>query len=201
MAKERLKSPRARLFVALDLPGRVRRSLVAWQEREIEPVRELRPVAPEALHITLAFIGYLPERQVERAAEAATAGLGAAAPRVELRPEPVGRPPNRPRVVAIEAESPGVVELQAEVSGRLEAERLYRPEKRAFWPHLTVARVRPERRGSRRPAPIERDPGALPADLLEPFDAVRVTLYRSILRPQGARYVPVASIELPSEHG
>jgi len=31
VAKERLKSPRARLFVALDLPGPVRAGLVAWQ--------------------------------------------------------------------------------------------------------------------------------------------------------------------------
>ena len=45
MAKERLKSPRARLFVALDLPDRVRDGLVAWQ-REALTDPALRPVAP-----------------------------------------------------------------------------------------------------------------------------------------------------------
>ena len=32
MAKQRLKSPRARLFIALDLPQDVRAGLVAWQQ-------------------------------------------------------------------------------------------------------------------------------------------------------------------------
>ena len=48
------------------------------------------------------------------------------------------------------------MELQAELSDRLEAERFYEPEKRAFWPHVTVARIKPskrsdDRRGHERP--------------------------------------------------
>ena len=35
MAKERLKSPRARLFVALDLPSELRDGVVAWGRREL----------------------------------------------------------------------------------------------------------------------------------------------------------------------
>jgi hypothetical protein len=40
-------------------------------------------------------------------------------------------------------------------------------------------------------------PPQLPDRLLGPFGAVRVTVYRSILRAQGATYVPLASTELP----
>jgi 2'-5' RNA ligase len=91
------------------------------------------------------------------------------------------------------------VALQAELEKELVAGRLYRPEKRPFWSHVTVARVRPEKRGSKRPARIERAPGSLPEALCEPFRGVRVTLYLSTLRPQGAEYAPLAQVALPAD--
>ena len=78
MAKERLKSPRARLFVALELPEEVRAQIVAWQARELaDPA--LRPVRPESLHMTLVFLDYQAEKDLERIAEAAL-GVEALAP-------------------------------------------------------------------------------------------------------------------------
>jgi len=205
MTKERLKSPRARLFVALDLPERVRDGLVAWQHGVLtDPA--LRPVAASALHVTLCFLAYQPERDIERIAEVVQA--------VESRPieisfaaEPAPVPPNRPRLFAVDAESEAAIALQAELSDALVAERFYKPEKRDFWPHVTVARVKPskrsasDRRGRRRgrPVRVEAPPGPLPAELLEPFGAVRVTLYRSLLRPTGAEYVSLAALDLSSD--
>ena len=46
---------------------------------------------------------------------------------------------------------------------------------------------------------VETPPGPLPAELCEPFGAVRVTLYRSLLRPTGAEYVSLAALDLPSD--
>ena len=200
MTKERLKSPRARLFVALDLPGPVLEGLAAWQREELSAQQALRPSRSETLHMTLAFLGYHPERQIDRVAEAAT-GFEAEAPVVRLLPDPVPVPRGRPRLFAIDSESDETIALQSEVERRLVEARLYTPEKRPFWPHLTVARVRPERRGSRRPARIENPPGPLPEALLEPFDGVRITLYRSHLRPTGAEYEPVAQLHLPPRGG
>jgi 2'-5' RNA ligase len=204
VAKERLKSPRARLFVALDLPDRVREGLVAWQ-REALTDRALRPIAPEALHVTLCFLAYQPERAIERIAEL-TRSVGARLVESRFKEKPVAVPPNRPRLFAVDAESEAAIELQAELSDRLESERFYRPEKRPFWPHVTVARIKPskrsasDRRGHRRGPPmrVETLPGPLPAELLEPFGCVRVSLYRSNLRPTGAEYVSLACLDLPS---
>ncbi len=195
MAKERLKSPRARLFVALDLPDDVRDGIVAWgKEALADPA--LRPVAPESLHITLAFLGYKPEKEIERIATAVEESAGPA-PWVELR-DPEQRPPRgRGRLFALPAISPGAEALQAGLQQRLIEEGFYEPEKRPFWPHVTVARVRPEARGSRRPAVVSEPPGPLPPGLSEPRIAVRMTLYRSVLQPTGARYVPLAQVELP----
>jgi len=194
MAKERLKSPRARLFVALDLPEASRDGIVGWGERELcDPA--LRAVPAESLHITLAFLGYLPEREIERLGKIVT-GLEAAAPMIRLG-EPVAKPSlRRVRLFALPAESPAAVSLQAELEGRLVTERLYKAEKRVFWPHVTVARVKSAGRGSKRPRAVESPPGALPQTLLEPVRCVRVTLYRSELNPKGARYTPLARVEL-----
>jgi 2'-5' RNA ligase len=200
VAKERLKSPRARLFVALELPEELREGIVAWQ-REALGDPALRPVKPEALHMTLVFLGYHPEKQIERIADAAL-GVDARAPEIRLEAEPVGVPRGkRPRLFALDAPSDGAVELQSQVERRLVEERFYEPEKRPFWPHLTVARVRPEKRGGRKPALVESPPGWLPEHMfLRPVPLVRLTLYRSHLRPQGAEYVPMAEKDLkPAE--
>ena len=198
MAKERLKSPRARLFVALDLPERVREEIVAWQRQELtDPA--LRPVRSESLHMTLVFLGYRAEKEIERIAEAAF-DVELPAPEIELVPEPVGVPRGkRPRLFALDAPSEGAVALQAAVERKLVEGRHYEPEKRAFWPHLTVARVRPERRGSRKPAVVGRPPGPLPErTFLRPIPLVRLVLFRSHLRREGALYEPMAELELPT---
>jgi RNA 2',3'-cyclic 3'-phosphodiesterase len=200
VAKERLKSPRARLFVALDLPEELREGIGAWQRAELtDPA--LRPVRSESLHMTLVFLGYRPEKEIERIAAAAF-DVEARAPVMELEPEPIGVPRGkRPRLFALDAPSEGAVALQAEVERRLMEERLYKPEKRAFWPHLTVARVKPEKRGGRKPALVERSPGPLGEHtfLLRPTALVRLVLFRSHLRREGALYEPVAELELPKE--
>lgn len=195
VVKERLKSPRARLFVALDLPDELREGIVAWgREALLDPA--LRPVKPESLHVTLAFLGYRPEKEIDRVA-AAVRESAAPAPWVELL-DPVQRPPRgRARLFALPVLSPGTEALQAGVQQALVAEGFYKPEKRPYWPHLTVARVRPEARGSRRPALVASPPGKLPAGLSEARVCRRMTLYRSELQPQGARYVPLAQVELP----
>lgn len=194
MAKERLKSPRARLFVGVDLPDAVRAGIDTWGERALaDPA--LRRVPRQALHVTLAFLGYRPLKEIERIA-AVVAEAPAPAPSIELL-DPVPRPPRRPRLFALPACSEGVEELQGALQDRLVAARFYEPEKRAFWPHVTVARVRPEARGSPRPMVVAKPPGSLPAALSKSFRGVRMTLYRSELQPTGARYVPLAQVELP----
>jgi RNA 2',3'-cyclic 3'-phosphodiesterase len=194
VTRERPKSPRARLFIALDLPDALRQGVVAWEREELRDPA-LRVVAPESLHVTLAFLGYLPEKEIEPLAEVVRA-LRAAAPSIELG-EPVAKPSlRRARLFALPARSAGAVVLQGELEEALVAKRLYKPEKRPFWPHVTVARVKSESRGSKRPASVTRPPGALPKKLLDPALCVRVTLYRSVLQPQGSRYTPLAQVEL-----
>lgn len=203
MAKQRLKSPRARLFTALELPADVRAGLEAWQARECAD-EALRPVAPEALHVTLCFLGYHPERAIEKIAEL-IAGIDPRPVQMRFEPDPVGIRGRRPGLYAISAPSDAAAELHQELGSKLAARRLYKPEKRPFWSHVTVARVRPERRPKGdpprrrrgRPRVVELPPGPLPDELRRPFGSVRVALYRSHLRPSGADYERLAVLELP----
>jgi len=197
VAKERLKSPRARLFVALDLPQDVRTGLVDWQQTALaDPA--LRVVAPDALHVTLVFLGYQAEKDVKAIAKTAFAAE-AEAPAVELAPEPVGIPRGkRPRLIALAANSEGTVALQKQVEERLVKGGFHESEKRAFWPHVTVARVRPEAPRSRKPALITTQPHPLPEHMFRFFRPTRLVLFKSHLRRTGAEYEAMAELELPT---
>ena len=184
------------MFVALDLPDEVRQALGEWGRRELtDPA--LRVIRPEYLHVTLAFLGYRPERDVERIARILHS-TELPAPEIALVRDPVAVKKGRsPRLFAVDARSEGTIALQSDVERRLVAERLYKPEKRPFWPHLTVARVRTEKGSRRGLMEVTRPPGPLPEELLAPFRGVRLTLYRSTLLRAGAEYDPLAQVDLP----
>ena len=173
--------------MALDLPEAERGALARWRDGLVAGRDDLRPVAEEALHVTLAFLGYRAEKEASAIAEA----IAPSAAEVPLLvpDEVVPLPPRRPRLFALDLGDPegACGRLQQKVSHALEDGRFYKPEKRPFWPHITLARVKRDRRAD--PLPAEPPP-------LEPFRAAKLTLYRSILRPQGAQYEPLVAYEL-----
>jgi 2'-5' RNA ligase len=63
----------------------------------------------------------------------------------------------------------------------------YKPEKREFTPHLTLARFR-------NPVPVE--PERLELEDGAPFTLAKIELHRSHLSPKGARYEVLRSFEL-----
>ena len=178
-----------RLFLALEPWEEDRAALAEWRDRLVQGRDDLRPSAAETLHLTLVFLGYQAEKDVPAIAQAALAAVEPLTA-ATLRPSAVTPLPRRaPRLFALdlEDEEGRAAAIQAAASDALAAGRFYRPERRPWWPHLTLARVK---RG-RRAAPLEpAEP--LPGPLLAPL----VTLYRSTLRPQGAVYTPLERVEL-----
>jgi len=183
---------RVRLFVALALPAATRRSLAGWSSDVLSGDESLRLVDSAALHVTLVFLGWRDEHDVERVADVvrlASAGRVAA----ELRPTRLTALPRRqPRVLAVELEDAEgrAAATQAALSAGLVAAGLHEDERRAFRPHVTVARVR---RGGRPPSGRFPDPPAGPAI------ADEVVLYRSDLSASGARYTPLDVVTLTAE--
>jgi RNA 2',3'-cyclic 3'-phosphodiesterase len=182
-----MSGSRARMFLALDLPEDARDSLAGWRDAILSSRSDVRPVRSEALHVTLVFLGWQDESAAERIAEAAFGALPGSPPPRLAATGVRAVPPRDPRLFALDLDDEGgrATALQQSVSDALEAGRWYRPEKRPFWPHITLARVK---RGERRVA----HPPDAPAPPGDRFEAGVVTLYRSILRPQGAIYEPLA---------
>jgi 2'-5' RNA ligase len=194
MASREGKPRRQRLFVALDLPDGIRDGVTAWGQVElIDPA--LRPTRLESLHVTLVFLGH---READEAAAITDAVREVSAPQALMKLEDPITLPRRGRasLFALPAPSPATTDLHHWLVEKLVAEGLHKAEERDFWPHVTVARVRSKGRGARRPAAVTHRPRDLPDRLKEPFYAVRLTLYRSELQPGGARYVPLAQVEL-----
>jgi RNA 2',3'-cyclic 3'-phosphodiesterase len=184
------------MFVAVDLPEMVREDIATWGDAELTD-SALRRVPSESLHITLAFLGNRPLEDVDRIAYAIEEV--AEVPLFLELGSAVGRPPRgRPRVIALPVTFPRpVAARQAELAEILSFEGVYEAEKHPYWPHVTVARVRAEGRGSRRPMRVDVPSGPPPTENVGFFGGVRISLYRSELQPSGARYVPLAQVELP----
>lgn len=189
MASRASSRPKARLFVALELPSDARRRIVEWQGAAFGGHgRSIRLVRPASLHVTLVFLGHRPEEQVGAIAAAALSGVGSLpAPRLD----PVGLvavPPRRPRLWAVDLADEGgrCAAVHAAVSGPLVAGGWHEPEKRPFWPHVTVGRLRARERAPRVDA---GPPGGA-------FAAAEVVLYRSRLSRAGADYDALERVTL-----
>ena len=179
--------PTERLFVALDLPAAARAALAAFRDAEADP-DVWRPVADEALHVTLVFLGHRPPGE----ADAIAAVLrGCAGPAADLALGPaLLLPPRRARVLCAEVvdRSGSLAALQAHVAAALAEAGLHEPERRTFRAHATVARLRA---GARSPRP-----GGAGGPEPVAFAGEALTLYRSHLARAGARYEPVERIAL-----
>jgi RNA 2',3'-cyclic 3'-phosphodiesterase len=175
-----------RLFVALELPPAARAALVAFRDEVADPAI-WRPVATEALHLTLAFLGRRPATDVALIEPLLRAAAGAA-PRLALDGA-VLLPPRRARVLcaALDDLDGTLAELQARVSDGLAAAGVYVPEKRPFRAHATVARLRPR---ARAPRAVSESPEPLE------FTGGPLTLFESRLHPHGARYEPLVRVPL-----
>jgi RNA 2',3'-cyclic 3'-phosphodiesterase len=167
---------RIRLFCALRLPEPALDALVGWQREHLSSAGApgTRLVPRESLHVTLAFLGSRPARDVPAVAEALSAAAGEAGP-VVLGPERY-RETGGVGMVVLGDMTGGATALATDVQARLERAGLYRREQRPWLPHVTVLRFR-ERPRLR--ATVEGMANVCPSDA-----AVMV----SVLGPAGARY-------------
>ncbi|BDG09263.1 RNA 2',3'-cyclic phosphodiesterase [Anaeromyxobacter paludicola] len=187
-----------RLFVALDLPAPVREDLRAFQaalRREAgAQAADVRWVDPDSVHLTLQFLGAVPEER-RGEVEAAVAAAAAQAAPATLRLAGAGAfpSPSRPRVLwaGVAGEVEPLRGLVAALGAGL-APLGYPPEERRFSPHLTLGRAR-DPRGARGLAPLL---SRAPPPSSAPWRAEEVTLFRSHLSPGGARYEPLLRARL-----
>ena len=180
-----------RAFVAFEIPEPLARELdshiVALQSKI--DARSVRWVRPEAVHLTLKFLGEVAEGAVPEISSAINQAAAQSAPfAFEVRGLGCFPSMNRPRVIWVGVHEPSgrLLKLQSELERRL-GTLGFEAERRRFHPHLTLGRVR-------------RDVGrsalsGLSAILnketigsLGKAEAEGASLMRSELRPSGAVY-------------
>ena len=154
---------------------------------------QLKHVDLDLLHTTLKFLGDTDEGRVPEIVEAmARAAHGVSPVVVTLRGTGVFPNPRRISVVWVGIDG---ADPLARIAANLERECEglgFRPERRRWEPHVTVARVRGPRN-------LDRVRAAVDAFASEAFGRAtvdRVRLKRSVLKPEGPEYSTVAEVPL-----
>lgn len=181
-----------RTFLAIHPSAELREAVAALQKELESSGAELRWVGPEALHLTIKFLGDVVERELPGVTRALEESLATLAP-LDLEARGLGVFPGwkKPRILWIGLEGEGLMTLVDAVESAL-SPLGFPPEAREFTPHVTVARVR-STRGMDGLGRQLRDLAERP---LARFVVASATLTRSDLRPDGPIYKPIAVIPL-----
>ncbi|HEY3247652.1 MAG TPA: RNA 2',3'-cyclic phosphodiesterase [bacterium] len=183
-----------RTFIAVDLDPQLRDAILAI-ERDLETAgARVKWIRPTNLHFTLKFLGEIAVAQVARARIAAREAAGLTEPfRITLGT--LGAFPSfrQPQVIWIGV-SDGSKNLES-LADRLDAalaKLRFPPERRAFRPHLTLARMRDVRAWGDLVRALERfrdvSVGSQVIDTM--------TVYKSRLSPQGSTYTALEEVPL-----
>src|SRR5262249_6800617 len=124
-----------RLFLALELPDDAVDELERWGERQLTSGRRVA-----SFHVTLAFLGRTPRRDLESILVALREEAAATGP-FELEPSRY-RETRSVGMVVLADGSGGATGLAGRLHARLERLGLYTPERRPWLPHVTVLRFR-----------------------------------------------------------
>ena len=178
-----------RLFVAIELPPAVREHLSGVREAIEKDVPRISWTREENLHITVKFLGDTSEHLVKRLGTA-LATVRPDGP-VHLRTNGLEFFPREGDVRIVSAGVTGDVARLWAFQNAVEAvcaEQGYPRESRHYVPHITLARAKEKVRSSLRPlaeklaAPLGPGPW---------FTVGEFVLMQSILRAEGATYVPL----------
>jgi 2'-5' RNA ligase len=205
-----------RLFVAVDLPDEAREAVAIrqklWAGRLSKSKDGLKLIEPSQMHLTLLFIGEVPEARVPAIVESMNAPAGMDSFDVTLGGVGVFPPRGAPRVlwIGISDGATCLEQLQHEIAERVRAVDIAFDD-RPFHPHLTLGRWRGgARRRSRHlrltemdvprrssPERLRRDVAALErSDRIASVHVAHATLYQSRLSSSGPAYTALAHANL-----
>jgi 2'-5' RNA ligase len=179
-----------RLFVAIEIDAEIRKRIEEFVSRLKPTVANVRWVRPEGMHITLKFLGNVADER-EPSIEHALRRIQAARFSITVHKIGVFPNPKSPRVLWAGTEAgPEMAHLAERVDEQM-ADLGFDREKRAFAPHITLARF-----GERRK---EANLSSVLSDPQHSFGTMTTKefhLYQSKLSPQGSRYSKLGSFAL-----
>ena len=179
-----------RLFFAIPLPAETKAAVADVQRRLGPQVSRASWVRPDAMHLTLRFLGDTSPGFVQPLVQALSRAV---AEQEEFSVTLMGGgcfpSPRRPRVLWLGLRDAGRTSALAEA---LERELVcigVAPAVRPYRPHLTLCRLR-----DRRSAAAPRELSALGE--VTRFQVHQVLLFQSELHASGARHIPLARADL-----
>jgi 2'-5' RNA ligase len=183
-----------RLFIAVTIPDELKDRIADIQARLRSAPADVKWVAKENFHITLKFLGDVPEEKVDPLVASMTQAV-AGCPPFDLSFKGVGAFPGvrSPRVVWLGIDQ-GVGELSrlAENLDRELDSQGFKKEKRGFSGHLTLGRVRsPQNKDE-----LVKRIAALSDAGVDAFTVRSVDLMQSFLHPHGSHYQCLRSISI-----
>jgi 2'-5' RNA ligase len=187
-----------RVFIALELPKSVQAALQTQIDvlSKTIPPRAVHWVKPDGTHLTLKFLGDVPQKQLP-SLEAALREAVKGCPAFNLTAKGLGCFPRikRPKVVwiGIHAEQDYLYQLRDRIEGQV-APLGYPTEDRPFSPHLTLGRVKTT--NGRIIEQIGSVVQGTPVGKLAVWRCDTVNLMQSTLTPSGAIYTPLAQFQL-----
>lgn len=183
-----------RAFVAIQLTNDIIGHAKALQDALKKHGLKLKWVKPQNLHLTLKFLGNIPQADAAAIGAALKTAARDEAP-LKLTVQGMGVFPGikRPRVLwtGLGGEVGRLKQLQSRIEDQLEPMG-YDREKRAFNAHLTLARIK----GAVSPDRLLRAIEAVGCFRPQPFEVRSVMLYKSDLRPTGAIYTILEDVRL-----
>jgi RNA 2',3'-cyclic 3'-phosphodiesterase len=193
--------PPIRAFIAIELPQSVKQALAELQRQlRVQPSEGIKWVAPESIHLTLKFLGWVAPDCIEAIKSAISTSVTGLNP-FELRLSGLGAFPNLRRMNVIWCGLTGnVTELSAlqQSVEKYVSPLGYPTESRAFSPHLTLARLRDEVSTETKLKLAQK----LSETKFEPEVAILVDavhLMQSQLFPTGAVYTSLGHFPLSSQ--
>ncbi len=183
---------RHRIFIAINLPEKIKNKLVSDQE-EIErrfDVNPMRWTKKDNLHITLVFLGYILDDEIlEIIEKTKKTALQCDSFLIKLNKICYGPPEKTPpkMIWAKGEENKKLTELK----NNLEI-NLMNSETRVFSPHITLAKIRAWQ--WRQIEPEERP--EIEKEISLSFEVNSIDIMESQLKRQGPEYIMLESIEL-----
>jgi len=183
---DELAIPVIRAFWAIDLPQELKTALGALQERLRTDLPPAHWPPPENFHLTLAFLGNIPETALPQALEAGRQVATAHRP-FSLHTTDLGAfpDPKRARILwlGLQADA-SLARLVLDLQQSMGALGLNLDDK-PFIPHLTLARMKS-------PVPIHLDAPKLVATV----HVQELVLFQSASGPRGSIYTPLGTSPL-----
>lgn len=182
-----------RLFIAVDVDEQVRRELSSVQKqlRQSFAGAGVKWVHPDLIHLTLKFLGEVPDRDVPRVCRLTEEAARRHSP-FEIRVQGVGTFGKPPRVLWVGVlESEKLAALAEDIEKTFEEAGWPREEK-SFSAHLTLARIKDPKAGGA----IERAVQTQPPRSFGDVWIDQVVVYESQLSAGGPIYTPAGKYAL-----